>query len=110
MDNFNQDNQFRDEFLWLEREKGRSPKETKADKESKLEHELTHRMERLESKLEEVERKLKRSEDSFFKADKSQEKSKASKKASEARLDAVNEECRLRQVDGYRTSFGEGIL
>ena len=109
MDNFNQDNQFRDEFLWLEREQGRASKETKADKESKVERELTHRMERLESKLEEVERKLNRSEDSF-KADKSQEKSEATKKAIETRLDAVNEECRVRQADGYRTSFGEGIL
>ena len=108
MENFNQDNQYRDEFLWLEREQGRASKESKADKESKVERELTHRMERLESKLEEVERKLKRSENSF-KAD-SQEKSKATKKASEARLDAVNEECRVRQADGYRTSFGEGIL
>jgi hypothetical protein len=102
MEDFNQDNQFRDEFLWLEREKGRSPKETK------VERDLTQRVERLETKLESVECKLKRSEDSF-KAD-SQEKSKASKKASEARLDAVNEECRVRQADGYRTSFGEGIL
>ena len=58
MENFNQDNQYRDEFLWLEREKGRSPKETKADKESKVERELTHRVERLETKLEGVERKL----------------------------------------------------
>ena len=102
MEDFNQDNEFRDEFLWLEREKGRSPKETK------VERDLTQRVERLETKLESVERKLKRSENSF-KAD-SQEKSKASKKASEARLDAVNEESRVRQADGYRTSFGEGIL
>ena len=58
MENFNQDNQYRDEFLWLEREKGRSPKETKADKESKVERELTQRVERLERKLEGVERKL----------------------------------------------------
>ena len=108
MDNFNQDNQFRDEFLWLEREQGRASKESKADKESKVERELTQRVERLETKLEEVECKLKRSEDSF-KAD-SQEKSKASKEASEARLDAVNEECRIQQAEGYRTSFGEGIL
>ena len=101
MNDFDQDNQFRDEFLWLEREKGRSPKEPK------VERELTHRMERLESKLEEVERKLKRSEDSQdnFKGD-----SKGTKKATETRLDAVNEECRVRQADGYRTSFGEGIL
>ena len=109
MENFNQDNQYRDEFLWLEREQGRASKETKADKESKVERELTKRVERLERKLEGVERKLKRSEDSF-KADKSQGNSKASKKASEVRLDAVNEECRVRQADGYRTSFGEGIL
>ena len=109
MENFNQDNQYLDEFLWLEREQGRASKETKADKESKLERDLTQRVERLETKLEDVERKLKRSENSF-KADKSQQKSKASKKASEARLDAVNEECRVRQADGYRTSFGEGIL
>ena len=58
MDDFNQDSQFRDEFLWLEREKGRSPKETKVDKVSKVERELTKRVERLESKLEDVERKL----------------------------------------------------
>ena len=109
MENFNQDNQYLDEFLWLERKKGRASKESKADKESKVERELTHRMERLETKLEEVECKLKRSEDSF-KADKSLGDSKASKKASEARLDAVNEECRVRQADGYRTAFGEGIL
>ena len=108
MESFNQDNRYRDEFLWLDKEKGRASKESKADKESKVERELTHRVERLESKLEEVERKLKRSEDSF-KAD-SQEKSKASKKASEARLDAVNEECQVQQAEGYRTSFGEGIL
>jgi hypothetical protein len=103
MENFNQDNQYLDEFLWLEREKGRSPNK------SKVEREFTQRVERLERKLEDVERKLKRSENSF-KADKSQEKSKGSKKASETRLDAVNEECRVRQADGYRTSFGEGIL
>ena len=110
MDDFNQDNQFRDEFLWLEREQGR------ASKESKVERDLTQRVERLESKLEgverkleEVERKLKRSEDSF-KADKSQGNNKGTKEASQARLDAVNEECRVRQADGYRTSFGEGIL
>ena len=109
MDDFNQDNQYRDEFLWLEREKGRSPKETKADKESKVEHDLSERVERLESKLEGVERKLKRSEDSL-RGDKSQENNEASKKATETRLDAVNEECRVRQADGYRTSFGEGIL
>ena len=59
MENFNQDNQYLDEFLWLEREKGRSPKE------SKVERELTQRVERLETKLESVERKLKRSEDIF---------------------------------------------
>ena len=107
MKDFDQDNQFRDEFLWLEREQGRASKETKADKESKVEHELTHRMERLESKLEEVERKLKRLEESQdnFKGD-----SKGTKKATETRLDAVNEESRVRQADGYRTSFGEGIL
>ena len=103
MNDFDQDNQFRDEFLWLEREQGRVSKETK------LERDLTQRVERLESKLEGVERKLNRSEDSF-KADKSQENNEASKKASEARLDAVNQECRVRQADGYRTSFGEGIL
>jgi len=109
MTNFDQDARYQDEFLWLEKEQGRASKETKADKESKLEHELTQRVERLECKLEGVERKLKRSEDSF-KADKSLGDSKACKKASEARLDAVNEECRVRQADGYRTSFGEGIL
>ena len=103
MENFNQDNQYLDEFLWLEREQGRASKETK------VERDLTQRVERLESKLEGVERKLKRSEDSF-KADKSQEKSKVTKKTSEARLDAVNEECRVQQAHGYRTSFGEGIL
>jgi chromosome segregation ATPase len=107
MENFNQDARYQDEFLWLEKEQGRASKESKADKESKVERELTHRMERLESKLEEVERKLKRSEDSQdnFKGD-----SKGTKKATETRLDAVNEECRVRQADGYRTSFGEGIL
>ena len=107
MEDFNQDSQFRDEFLWLEREQGRASKESKADKESKVERELTQRVERLETKLEEVECKLKRSEDSQdnFKGD-----SKGTKKASEARLDAVNEECRVKQADGYRTSFGEGIL
>ena len=109
MENFNQDNQYMDEFLWLEREQGRASKETKADKESKVERDLTQRVERLETKLEEVECKLKRSEDSF-KADKSQEKSKATKKTSKARLDAVNQECRVQQAEGYRTSFGEGIL
>ena len=109
MNDFDQDNQFRDEFLWLDKEKGRASKESKADKESKVERELTHRVERLESKLEEVERKLKRSENSF-KADKSQGNNKGTKEASQARLDAVNEESRVRQADGYRTSFGEGIL
>jgi hypothetical protein len=109
MKDFDQDNQYREEFLWLEREQNRASKETKADKESKLERDLTKRVECLETKLEGVERKLKRSEDNF-KADKSQEKSKASKKVSEARLDAVNEECRVQQAEGYRTSFGEGIL
>ena len=108
MEDFNQDSQFRDEFLWLEREQGR------ASKESKVERDLTQRVERLESKLEgverkleEVERKLKRSGDSQdnFKGD-----SKGTKKATETRLDAVNEKCRVRQADGYRTSFGEGIL
>jgi glutamine synthetase type III len=103
MKDFDQDNQYRDEFLWLDKKKGR------ASKESKVERELTQRVECLERKLEGVERKLKQSEDSF-KADKSQEKSKATKEASEPRLDAVNEECRVRQADGYRTSFGEGIL
>jgi predicted ribosome quality control (RQC) complex YloA/Tae2 family protein len=58
MENFNQDNQYLDEFLWLEREQGRASKETKADKESKVERELTQRVERLERKLEDVERKL----------------------------------------------------
>jgi hypothetical protein len=69
-------------------------------------------MERLESKLEEVERNLKRSEDSQdnFKGDKFQGDSEGTKEASEARLDAVNEECRIQQAEGYRTSFGEGIL
>ena len=109
MDNFNQDNQYREEFLWLEREQNRASNETKADKESKVEHDLTEHVERLESKLEGVERKLKRSEDSL-RGDKSQENNEASKKASEARLDAINEESRVRQADGYRTSFGEGIL
>jgi hypothetical protein len=109
MEDFNQDNQYRDEFLWLEREQGRASKESKADKESKVERELTQRVERLETKLEGVERKLKRSEDSL-RGDKSQENNEASKKASEARLDAINEESRVRQADGYRTSFGEGIL
>ena len=103
MEDFNQDNEFRDEFLWLEREKGRSPKETK------VERDLTQRVERLETKLESVERKLKLSEDKF-KADKSQGNNKGTKEASQARLDAVNEESRVRQADGYRTSFGEGIL
>ena len=56
MDDFNQDNQFRDEFLWLEREKGRSPKETKLEEEVK---DLRRRVERLERNLE-----GKRSEDS----------------------------------------------
>jgi predicted translin family RNA/ssDNA-binding protein len=109
MNDFDQDNQFRDEFLWLEREQGRASKETKADKVSKVERELTKRVERLESKLKDIERKLKRSEDTF-KADKSQGDSKGTKEASEPRLDAINEECRVRQADGYRTSFGEGIL
>jgi len=59
MKDFDQDNQFRDEFLWLEREQGRASKETKAERE------LTKRVERLETKLEIVERKLKRSEDTF---------------------------------------------
>ena len=58
MENFNQDNQYLDEFLWLEKEQGRASKETKADKESKVERELTQRVERLERKLEGVERKL----------------------------------------------------
>ena len=107
MNDFDQDNQFRDEFLWLEREQGRASKETKADKVSKLERELTHRVERLETKLEEVECKLNRSEDSLdnFKGD-----SKGTKKATETRLDAVNEESRVRQAHGYRTAFGKGIL
>ena len=102
MDNFNQDNQFRDEFLWLEREKGRSPKETK------VERDLRQRVEFLEREL------MNRTADSAPKTDSQDEKfqgdSEASKKASEARLDAVNEECRIQQAEGYRTSFGEGIL
>ena len=52
MEDFNQDNQYRDEFLWLEREQNRASKETKAERE------LTQRVERLERKLEDVERKL----------------------------------------------------
>ena len=108
MEDFNQDNQYRDEFLWLEREQGRASKESKADKESKVERDLRQRVEFLEREL------MNRTADSAPKtdsqADKSQEKSKASKKASEARLDAINEESRVRQADGYRTSFGEGIL
>ena len=52
MKDFNQDNRYRDEFLWLEREQGRAFKETK------VERELTQRVKRLESKLEDVERKL----------------------------------------------------
>ena len=52
MEDFNQDSQFRDEFLWLDREQGRASKETKAERE------LTQRVERLETKLEIVERKL----------------------------------------------------
>ena len=52
MESFNQDNRYRDEFLWLEREQGRASKETK------VERELTQRVKRLESKLEDVERKL----------------------------------------------------
>jgi len=68
---------------------------------------LESKLEGVERKLEEVERKLRRSEDSQdnFKGD-----SKGTKEASEARLDAVNEECRIQQAGGYRTSFGEGIL
>ena len=108
MNDFDQDNQFRDEFLWLEREKGRSPKETKADKESKVERDLRQRVEFLEREL------MNRTADSAPKTDSQDEKfqgdSEASKKASEARLDAVNEECRIQQAEGYRTSFGEGIL
>jgi TolA-binding protein len=107
MNDFDQDNQFRDEFLWLEREQGRASKETKADKVSKVERDLTKRVERLETKLESVERKLKQSEDNFkgLKGD-----SKGTKEASETRLDAVNEKSRVQQAEGYRTSFGEGIL
>jgi len=107
MNDFNQDNQYRDEFLWLDKEKGRASKETKVDKESKVERDLTKRVERLETKLEGIDRKLKRSEYNFkgLKGD-----SKGTKEASEPRLDAVNEECRVRQAHGYRTSFGEGIL
>jgi hypothetical protein len=52
MEDFNQDNQYRDEFLWLEREQNRASKETKAERE------LTQRVERLERKLEDVERNL----------------------------------------------------
>jgi len=98
MENFNQDARYQDEFLWLDKEQGRASKESK---------DLTRRVERLEAKLEGVERKLKRSEDSQdnFKGD-----SKGTKKATETRLDAVNEECRVRQAGGYWTSFGEGIL
>jgi hypothetical protein len=59
MEGFNQDAQYQEEFLWLERENGRSPNK------SKVEHELSKRVERLERKLEGVERKLKRSEDTF---------------------------------------------
>ena len=99
MENFNQDTRYQDEFLWLEKEKGRASKETKLEEEVK---DLRRRVERLERNLE-----GKRSEDSQdnFKGD-----SKGTKKASEARLDAVNEECRIQQAEGYRTSFGEGIL
>ena len=102
MEDFNQDSQFRDEFLWLEREQGR------ASKESKLERDLRQRVEFLEREL------MNRTADSAPKTDSQDEKfqgdSEASKKASETRLDAVNEECRVKQAEGYRTSFGEGIL
>lgn len=102
MDNFNQDNQYRDEFLWLEREQGRASKETK------LERDLRQRVEFLEREL------MNRTADSAPKTDSQDEKfqgdSEASKKASETRLDAVNEESRVQQAEGYRTSFGEGIL
>jgi hypothetical protein len=52
MKDFDQDARYQDKFLWLEREQGR------ASKESKVERELTQRVERLERKLEGVERKL----------------------------------------------------
>jgi hypothetical protein len=56
MEDFNQDNQYRNEFLWLEREQGRASKETKLEEEVK---DLRRRVERLERNLE-----GKRSEDS----------------------------------------------
>ena len=52
MNDFNQDAQYQEEFLWLDKEKGR------VSKESKVKRELTQRVERLERKLEGVERKL----------------------------------------------------
>jgi predicted RNase H-like nuclease (RuvC/YqgF family) len=99
MKDFDQDNQYRDEFLWLDKKKGRASKESKLEEEVK---DLRRRVERLERNLE-----GKRSEDSQdnFKGD-----SKGTKEVSEARLDAVNEECRVQQAEGFRTSFGEGIL
>ena len=56
MDDFNQDNQYRDEFLWLDKKKGRASKESKLEEEVK---DLRRRVERLERNLE-----GKRSEDS----------------------------------------------
>lgn len=49
MEDFNQDNQYRNEFLWLEREQGRASKETKLEEEVK---DLRRRVERLERNLE----------------------------------------------------------
>jgi len=49
MDNFNQDAQYQDEFLWLEKEKGRAPEKSKLEEEVK---DLRQRVERLERNLE----------------------------------------------------------
>jgi hypothetical protein len=56
MKDFDQDNQYRDEFLWLDKKKGRASKESKLEEEVK---DLRRRVERLERNLE-----GKRSEDS----------------------------------------------
>jgi hypothetical protein len=52
MNDSNQDPRYQDEFLWLDKKKGRASKETKAERE------LSKRVERFERKLEGVERKL----------------------------------------------------